>query len=91
MFTLVRTSAFDRQLARFIRRHPDLRQRVAQVLRDLEQDPFQPHLRLHALAGELDGCHAVRVTYSYRVVLTLALQEQEITLLDIGSHDAAYR
>lgn len=91
MFTLVRTSAFDRQLARFIRAYPDVRARVASVLRDLEADPFQPHLRLHALHGELQGCHAVRISYAYRIVLTLQISAREIVLLDIGAHDEVYR
>jgi hypothetical protein len=33
----------------------------------------------------------VRLTYSYRVTLTLLITEQEIVLLDIGSHDEVYR
>ena len=43
------------------------------------------------LKGRLEGCHAVRLTYSYRVTLTFAIREKEIVLLDIGSHDEVYR
>lgn len=91
MFQLVRTNYFDRQLARFVRQHPDLKPKIARLLRDLESDPFQPHLRLHALAGELHGLNAVSLTYSYRVTITIDLANQEIVLLDIGSHDDVYR
>ena len=90
-YRLVRTSHFGRRLSRFVRVHPGLRRRVAQVLRDLEADPFQPHLRLHALTGELEGVHAVRVTHQTRITLVLAVVEEEIVLLDIGSHDEVYR
>jgi len=55
------------------------------------RDPFQPHLELHPLTGKLAGCHAVSLTYSYRITLTLFITEQEIVLLDIGSHDEAYQ
>jgi mRNA interferase YafQ len=91
MYQLISTRHFERQLARFERAHPELRRRVAQALRDLEHDPFQPHLRLHALSGNLAGLHAVSVTYAYRIVLTLQISEREITLLNIGSHDEVYR
>jgi len=60
-------------------------------LRDLESDPHQPRLQLHALGGSLSQYHAVRVTYAYRIVLILLVDEQQITLIDIGSHDDVYR
>jgi mRNA-degrading endonuclease YafQ of YafQ-DinJ toxin-antitoxin module len=61
------------------------------VLADLQRDPFQPHLELYPLTGKLSGCHSVSLTYSYRITLTLFITEQEIVLLDIGSHDEMYR
>jgi mRNA-degrading endonuclease YafQ of YafQ-DinJ toxin-antitoxin module len=85
------TAAFDRQARKFLKRHPDLRPRLAEVLVLLERDPFDPSLRLHALTGKLEGLQAVRINYSNRVVLRLQIQGQEILLLDIGSHDTVYR
>ena len=91
MYALVRTSHFDRRLARFARAHPDRRRGLAQVLRDLEADPFQPQLRLHPLRGEMEGLYAVSITYMYRLTLALRVEEREAILLDIGSHDDVYR
>ena len=91
MYNLVRTTAFERSLSRLLRKEPNLRGRVGRVLRDLQTDPFQPHLRLHSLAGVLHGRQAVRVDHSHRIVLTLRVAEREITLIDIGSHDEVYR
>jgi mRNA-degrading endonuclease YafQ of YafQ-DinJ toxin-antitoxin module len=88
---LIATRHFERRLRRFERARPDLRRSVAQALLDLEQDPFQPRLRLHALSGQLEGPRAVSVTRAYRVVLTLRVSDRGITLLDIGSHDDVYR
>jgi mRNA-degrading endonuclease YafQ of YafQ-DinJ toxin-antitoxin module len=90
-FQLVTTSNFDRRLALFRRVHPQLRLRLARVFVDLETDPFQPHLRLHPLKGELAGLHTVSVTYAYRLTLILRVTENEIVLLDIGSHDEVCR
>jgi addiction module RelE/StbE family toxin len=91
MYTLVWTAAFTRSAERFVQQHPELRAKLAAVLRDLESDPFQPHLKYHPLSGRLKGFQAVSVTYSYRIVLTLEIADKELILLDIGSHDEVYR
>lgn len=91
MYTLVWTAGFTRSAERFVRRHPELRAKFAAVLRDLERDPFQPHLKYHSLGGKLKGIQAISLTYSYRITLTLMVAEHEIILLDIGTHDDLYR
>jgi mRNA-degrading endonuclease YafQ of YafQ-DinJ toxin-antitoxin module len=91
MYTLVTPHQFLRQARKSLRKHPDLKPRLAQLLADLQTDPFQPHLKLHPLSGKLAGCQAVSLTCSYRVTLTLLVTEKEIVLLDIGSHDEIYR
>jgi mRNA-degrading endonuclease YafQ of YafQ-DinJ toxin-antitoxin module len=40
--------------------------------------------------GDLNGCHAVSLIHGYRITLTLKITEQEIILLDMGSHDEVY-
>ncbi|MDY0383358.1 plasmid stabilization protein [Trichlorobacter sp.] len=91
MFTVATPEPFLRQARKFFKKHPDLRPRFAVVFEALKLDPFQPSLGLHPLTGKLAGCHAVRLTYSYRITLTVMVTEQEIILLDIGSHDKVYR
>jgi addiction module RelE/StbE family toxin len=91
VFSVSTSEQFLRQARKFFKKHPDLKPRFATVLAALQQDPFQASLGLHPLSGRLAGCHAVRLTYSYRITLTLLITEQEIILLDIGSHDEVYR
>ena len=91
MFTIVTPERFLRQARGFFKQHPELTSRFAKLVTDLQKDPFAPHLRMHPLKGQLEGCHAVRLTYSYRVTLTIAIIDKEIVLLDIGSHDEVYR
>ncbi len=67
-----------------------MREKLAAALRDLESDPFQPHLEYHSLGGRLKGFQAVSITYSYRIILTIEIADKEIILLDIGSHDEVY-
>lgn len=90
MYTIVTPEQFLRQARKFFKKHPDLRPRFAKIIEDLQVDPFQPHLGLHGLSGKLSGLHAVKLTYSYRITMTLLVAAEEITLLDIGSHDEVY-
>lgn len=90
VYIITTPQQFLRQARRFFKKHPDLKPRFAEVITNLQHDPFQPALRLHPLARKLAGCHAVSLTYSYRITLTLLVTEEEIILLDIGSHDEVY-
>ncbi|MDH3976699.1 MAG: plasmid stabilization protein [Deltaproteobacteria bacterium] len=91
MYSLVWTEHFTRSAKKFMRKHPEVKVKFADTLRDLETDPASPHLKLHALSGRLKGIQAVRLTYSFRITLTIKIVEEEIILLHIGSHDAVYR
>ncbi|MDQ6604776.1 MAG: plasmid stabilization protein [Chloroflexota bacterium] len=82
---------FTKQANKFFRKHPDLRVPFRRLVADLQEDPFQPRLRLHPLRREFKGVYAVSLAHSYRVTLTLLVTGKEITLLDIGSHDEFYR
>jgi mRNA-degrading endonuclease YafQ of YafQ-DinJ toxin-antitoxin module len=91
MYTLVWTAHFTRAAGKFIKRHPELKKKVALILRDLEKDPFQPHLDYHHLGGKQTGVQAVSITDSYRITMTVIITKKEIILLDIGSHDEVYK
>lgn len=91
MYTLVWTSGFTRTARKVLKQHPDLREKFIAILDDLESDPFQPHLRYHHLGGKLQGVQAISITSSYRLTLFLLIANQEINLLDVGSHDNVYR
>lgn len=91
MYEIITTRHFMRNARKFLHKHPDLRDRFSKVIDDLKDDPFQPHLELHALGGKLEGIFAVSIRHSYRLTLSLKITEKEIILLDIGSHDEVYR
>ena len=90
MFELESTTQFERRLERFVRRHSELRQRITRILEGLSEDPFQPHLRLHGLSGQLEGVSAVWLNHQYRVTLTIDVEGKRVTLLNIGNHDEVY-
>lgn len=91
MYIIVATDHFLRRSRKFLKKHPNLRPRYIQVIEDLTQDPFAAHLNYHHLQGQYEGLQAVSLTYDYRIILTILITEQEITLLDIGSRDEVYR
>jgi len=91
MYALVWTAHFTRAAKKIAKRHPELKKKVASILRDLEKDPFQPHLKCHHLGGKLKGKQAVSITDDYRITMTIVITEEEIQLLDIGPHDEVYR
>lgn len=91
MYTLVWTAHFTRAAKKFTKRHPELKKKIALILRDLEKDPFQPHLDYHHLGGKHTGIQAVSITDSYRITMTVIITKKEIILVDIGSHDEVYR
>lgn len=91
MYTLVWSASFTRAAEKFSKRHPELRSKFATILRELENDPFQPQLKYHQLGGNLKGIQAISITYSYRITLTIVVSDKEIILLDVGSHDEVYR
>ena len=90
-FTLVWSASFKRTAKKFLSKHRDLADIFSLVLHKLEQNPYDPELRLHPLSGRLTGKHAVSLTFSYRIVLRIEIAENEIILHDVGSHDEVYR
>jgi len=91
MHQLVWTARFTREAKKFTQRHGELRTKFADILRDLENDPFQLHLKYHHLGGKLKGIQAISITDSYRITLTVTISDKEIILLDVGSRDELYR
>lgn len=90
-FRLIFTEDYERRATRFIKKHPELKVRYGKTLELLEGNPYHPSLRLHTLHGRLQGLHSVSINLSYRIALKLMILENEILLVDVGSHDHLYR
>lgn len=91
MWRLSRTNTFARTARRLVKRDARLATPLASALEQLEDDPYHPRLKLNRLHGQLEGLWAVRVTFRIRLVLLVAEDGREITLLDVGTHDEVYR
>lgn len=89
-YCLVFTEAYDKHAAKWIKRHPELRQQYLKVLQLLELNLFHPSLRMHSLGGRLQGVHAVSINLSYQITLELLVTDQEIVLINVGDHETVY-
>lgn len=89
-FRLVYTASYVRRVKKFIKRHPQILGQYEKTLQLLELNPRHPSLRLHNLEGALSGLSSVSINMSYRIVLEFVIQDHDIILIDIGSHDRVY-
>jgi proteic killer suppression protein len=89
-YALVFTEQYSRRAARFLKRHPELRQQYLKTLQLLQANPFHPSLRLHPLHGKLEGLHSASINLSYRITLELLIEGQRITPVNVGDHNTVY-
>jgi mRNA-degrading endonuclease YafQ of YafQ-DinJ toxin-antitoxin module len=88
---LVFTEQYNRRAARFLKRHPEVREQYRKTLLLLQANPHHPSLRLHALAGKFAGLHSVSINLSYRITIDFIIRERQIVPINVGDHDAVYR
>ena len=88
MRVLVVTPHYERKLKHFLLTHPELEKKVTSVLSALVVNPFDSSLRTHKLSGRLNMCYGASINYRYRIVF--GLDDKNVILLNIGSHDEVY-
>ncbi len=90
-YVLIFTEQYNRRAARFLKRHPEVREQYRKTLMLLQANPHHPSLRLHALAGKFVGLHSVSIHLSYRITIDLIIRERQIVPINVGDHDSVYR
>ena len=90
-FRILYTPGYNKRAARFLKKHPDLRSQYEKALKLLEFNPYHPSLRIHRLKGSLSDLHSVSINMSYRITLEIVIQNDQLILIDVGSHDVVYR
>ena len=89
-YRLIYSSSYERRAGKFLKKHPHVIGQYQKVLELLTLNPQHPSLRLHGLKGSLSGLYSVSINMSYRIVLDFIIQDGDILLVDIGSHDDVY-
>jgi len=90
-YTLIYTDSYKKRARKFSRQHPELKEQYRKALLLLTANPKHPSLRLHKLSGKLAGLSSVSINASYRITLEFVISEKEILLVNVGSHDRAYK
>jgi mRNA-degrading endonuclease YafQ of YafQ-DinJ toxin-antitoxin module len=89
-YKLVFPDSYIRRARKFLKKHPEIHSQYRKTLELLELDPYHPSLRFHSLQGNLSGLSAVFINISYRKVLELIIEGNEILFISTGKHDQVY-
>lgn len=89
-YKLVFPESYIRRARKFLKKHPEIHRQYRKTLELLELNPYHPSLKLHSLQGNLSGLSSVSINISYRIVLELIIDGNEILLINIGKHDQVY-
>ena len=89
-YRLIYPDSYLKRAKKFLKKHPEIRSQYQKTLQLLELNPYHPSLRLHRLQGRLSELSSVSINMSYRIVLEMIIQENDIILVDIGHHDHIY-
>ena len=89
-YTIRRIETFVKTAKKFFKKHPQLTDRFKSVVTKLTEDPFEAGLKTHKLKGNLKDKYGVTLNYKFRITITIQISEKEITLMDVGPHDAVY-
>jgi mRNA-degrading endonuclease YafQ of YafQ-DinJ toxin-antitoxin module len=90
LFLIDKDDVFIKKSKKFFKKHPDLIDRFKSIVLQLEKDYKSPSLKLHKLKGELKEFHSISLTYQYRVIILLKIEDNKIVLVDLGTHDEVY-
>ena len=89
-YDLIFTHGYTRRAAKFIRKHPALRQQYQKTLELMEVNPFHPSLRLHKLQGQFAELHSVSINLAYRITIEFLIEGKTIIPVNVGPHDEVY-
>ena len=90
MYEIIFTKKYDKRAKKFFKKHQDLKMKYQKTVRLLQQNPYHPSLRLHKLQGDLKEYFSVSLDMEYRIIMDFIIIDEQIYLIDIGSHDEVY-
>ena len=90
MYKIVFTESYEKRAKKFIKKHPEVISLYKKTLQVLELNQHHPSLRLHKLTGKLSDLHSISINISYRISLEFILENNEIILINVGSHNKVY-
>lgn len=86
MYEVIFTDTYTKVAEKWLRKHPDLKNKYYQTLELLEINPFHNSLRLHKLKGEISEFFSVSIDMKYRILIDFIIEDNKIIPLSIGDH-----
>jgi len=94
MRELLWSNTFRRALRRTVKRQPQALGEIEATLELLQVEPFAAQLATHKLKGRLAGIWACSAGYDLRILFEFVSnpgkEEDDIFLIEIGTHDEVY-
>ena len=87
---LSKTLHYSKLEKKFFKKHQNLLSKYLNILKKLQENPFELSLKTHKLKGNLDKYYACSLTYEYRIILYIQIIDDEIVLMNIGTHNEVY-
>lgn len=91
---LVLSKSFEKAYIKFVHKRPILKNAIQKSILLLEEDALNPKLKTHKLSGNLFGMFACSCGYDCRIIFSIVVnkssKEEEIILIDLGTHDEVY-
>lgn len=89
MINITWDQGFKRSYKKKFKSDSEVKKRFWKTLKSFSINPFNPLLKTHKLTGRLQGLWAFSVSNDCRIIFRF-LSDNEILLIDIGSHDEVY-
>jgi toxin HigB-1 len=90
MFKIILTESYKKRSVKFLRKHGNIINQYKKTVKLLTLNPFHNSLRTHKLKGSLSDCYSISINMNYRIIIYLKIIDNQIVLIDIGSHDEVY-
>lgn len=82
------SSSFKKSYEKRIKPNAILLKKCEEKLNIFIDNPYDPRLKTHKLSGKLENILSFSFDYDCRIIFYF--EENEIILIDIGSHDEVY-
>ena len=90
MYEVIFTASYTKLAEKWIKQHPDLKNKYYKTLELLEINPHHDSLRLHKLKGTISEFYSISIDIKNRIIIDFIIENNQIILLDIGDH-SVYR
>ncbi|MBE8190385.1 MAG: type II toxin-antitoxin system mRNA interferase toxin, RelE/StbE family [Candidatus Thioglobus sp.] len=90
-YQIIATQNYLKRLEKFLKKHPKIAPQYQKTIAILCVNPNYPALRMHKLQGRLQEYYSISINLKYRIVVDFIVQNEQIILIDIGTHNEVYK